>query len=109
MGQHAPFATCYMVGWEDKRTNNRTMTRTLKNSCRLSGSSENRAFEGCRSTDFHEMKHLYLIKILGGLKVAKTKEATCMKIWKLWLQIGNGSQKFLNVYQTKTVSTRVLF
>ena len=30
-GQPAPFATSYMVGREDKRTNNRTMFPALKN------------------------------------------------------------------------------
>ena len=30
-GRPAPFATSYMVGREDKRTNNRTMLPTLKN------------------------------------------------------------------------------
>ena len=30
-GQPTPFATSYMVGGEDKRTNNRTMIPTLKN------------------------------------------------------------------------------
>ena len=30
LGRPAPFATCYMVGREDKRTNNRTMLPTLK-------------------------------------------------------------------------------
>ena len=41
-----------MVGKEDKRTNNRIMFPALKKqcSCRLSGSSENRTFERCRST-----------------------------------------------------------
>ena len=31
LGRSAPFATSYMVGREDKRTNNRTMLPTLKN------------------------------------------------------------------------------
>ena len=31
-GRPAPFATSYMVGRENKRTNNRTMLPTLKNS-----------------------------------------------------------------------------
>ena len=31
MGRHAPFAASYMVGLEDKITNNRTMFPTLKN------------------------------------------------------------------------------
>ena len=43
-GRLVPFSTYYILGREDKRTNNRTMFPTLKtNSCRLSGSSENRA------------------------------------------------------------------
>ena len=42
-----------MVGRENKRTNNRTTFPAVKKqcSCSLSGSSENRGFEGCRSVD----------------------------------------------------------
>ena len=47
-GRRAPFAKSYMVGREGKRTHNRTMLPSPKNqcSCRLQGSSENRALKG---------------------------------------------------------------
>ena len=53
LGRPTPFATSDMVGREYKRTNNRTMLPALKKqcSCRLSGSSENRAFESCKTTE----------------------------------------------------------
>ena len=41
----------YLAGQEDKRTNNRTMIPIPKTmQLPLSGSSENTAFEGCKST-----------------------------------------------------------
>ena len=124
MRRPTPFATSYMVGREDKRTNNRTKLPTLKHnaaagyqcpvkiellkgagllwatytvcnvlygrsrgqkneqqnkapspktqcSCRLSVSSENRAFERCRSTvgDLHRLQRLIW-------SVERTKERT---------------------------------
>ena len=36
VGRPAPFPTSYMVGLEDKRTNNRTMLPTLKNNAAAS-------------------------------------------------------------------------
>ena len=51
-GRLPAFATSYMFGREDKRTNNKMMLPTVRKqcSCRLSGFSENRAFGRCRST-----------------------------------------------------------
>ena len=57
-----PFTTPYMVGMKNKITNNRTMLPTLKNNevagYHDAGSSENRAFEGRRSTENNFTKTL---------------------------------------------------
>ena len=58
VGRPAPFATSYMIGREDKRTNNRTMHPALKHNadCRLSGSIENRALKGA---GVHEVSYYF--------------------------------------------------
>ena len=51
-GRPAPFATSYMVGREDKRTNNTIMLPALKNNAAAGyqGPVKKEAFERCSST-----------------------------------------------------------
>ena len=63
-GCPAPFATSYMIGQEDKRTNYRTMFPALKTNA---GADYKDAFERCRSTDFFRCKKLVgtLLSFMG--------------------------------------------